>query len=729
MNRIVLALPLTLALVACSSVINSEAITYNDVIEEVTDKMLLANVLRARDRAPLHFGDIPLIHETVQVNAGLGASVAAGSIAKSSSAPLVLTPSLGLQVSPSFDVLNVDSKDFVTGIASPIESKYVTYWLDRGVPTEMAFELFFSKAEVDFSDVQKQIDAQHGDSGISITAANAPRPTPQDGELAGALCDEHGKCTPNEFLLYLHLINNEYGFTVRPYTVRRLLWAGDSLDKQSSVLKGIAALDPTKVQLSYTPKKGTTEKTTYKIYTVSADEKLAICPYKSSEQTPKPSSTTPSDDPCETSVITQTDGGGGAGQKPDDILMTRRAALLKFQQLIEHAQGLVAFDPPEINVDVPTGDPQNPTTLEKLGAPGQPDWFETLIGMMLGKEKEFRYDITRPGQNGKFSIDTYRYDSPQCDYNLRYNRVSLNLPGHLTGCGDPRLTDLWNIWDLTSELDATAVSAAIKSGVASAACTAPASDQFKKLATMKIDAARYDARAAQLKADAEDLQDEAARRAARAGQVTADAKALLNEAAKLDAEAAALNSAAARRNAEAAPINGDVAAIWLCGGMERQDWEMAIDFFSALQRNAKCFKSPGAQPECNADASSPKVLQYGFSNRSVGEMIQYLGDLVWYQDNFQSYLWRHSPVTLGVCGSGPWSSERNCTGGVLFQVLKGPDLPQARFTLSYRNAEYGVADFSGDDHSLQVMAIISQLVDLNKSATDLRPTPVVQVIP
>ncbi len=91
---------------------------------------------------------------TLQATGTLGAGFLVGPIGKSTTRESV-TPSLSLQVSPSFDIDNVDSKDFVTGIASPIDTKFVKYWLDRGVPPEVILQLFFSSAEISFLDAEK----------------------------------------------------------------------------------------------------------------------------------------------------------------------------------------------------------------------------------------------------------------------------------------------------------------------------------------------------------------------------------------------------------------------------------------------------------------------------------------------------------------------------------------------------------------------------------------------
>jgi hypothetical protein len=99
----------------------------------------------------------------------------------------------------------------------------------------------------------------------------------------------------------------------------------------------------------------------------------------------------------------------------------------------------------------------------------------------------------------------------------------------------------------------------------------------------------------------------------------------------------------------------------------------------------------------------------------------------------------NTPVTFGYCGDDP---TPGCDD--IFIRLDG-DPCNARFTLTYRDKQYSVANFSppGDarnnncrtesvaqkDHTLEILSVLHQLVGLHKSATDIRATPVVQVLP
>src|SRR4051812_399390 len=76
MQRILIA-ALGLALASCSQlntgIIKADSVAFNEVIEDTTNKLMLLNMLRARDKAPLHFADIPVIRQSMQQSASISA--------------------------------------------------------------------------------------------------------------------------------------------------------------------------------------------------------------------------------------------------------------------------------------------------------------------------------------------------------------------------------------------------------------------------------------------------------------------------------------------------------------------------------------------------------------------------------------------------------------------------------------------------------------------------------
>ena len=263
---------------AFSGAIKENAINYGDVFEDTTDKLLLMNVLRARDKAPLHFADIPSIHQSLQLQAGAQASFPFGPLSHSTVRDS-LTPSVQLQSTPSFDISHLDTKDFVTGIASPIDPKFVKYWLDRGVDQNLVLLLFFSSAEI-LASTDKNGHALNDKSGHSfkevVQIANAPRGTAD--QFIRHAENQSRYCGRTEFGLYLSLMNALKSFYAVSYSESSIVAQGlpASLTSDPKNFKQIAALDPTKSKLK--PKKDASGNTvSFDLISTSADKKIALC--------------------------------------------------------------------------------------------------------------------------------------------------------------------------------------------------------------------------------------------------------------------------------------------------------------------------------------------------------------------------------------------------------------------------------------------------------------------
>lgn len=274
MHRIV-AFGLSVLLSGCgvsSVVIKSESLDFGEVIEETTNKLLVMNVLRARDKAPLHFSDIPVIRESLQQTGSLGFLSLLNDTPRSTTLRDTRSGTLSFQMTPSFDINHLHSKEFITGITSPIDSKIVKYWLDRGLDRRLALLLFFSAVEI--------VETQSGTGPISIIRiANSPREAADiiknRGKAFGG--PEELRCdTQSDFERYLKLLNRLKTFFANTYRERRLVVGGLNLagDKDSNSIRAIAQLDLTKVQVVYDR-----EQATYSLYSLSSEQKVAFCFY------------------------------------------------------------------------------------------------------------------------------------------------------------------------------------------------------------------------------------------------------------------------------------------------------------------------------------------------------------------------------------------------------------------------------------------------------------------
>jgi len=271
--RRILALGLSLLLSGCGvspAVIKNDTLSFGEVIEEITNKLLVVNVLRARDKAPLHFSDIPVIRESMQHTASLLFLDQLGSL--STTLRDTRGGTLSVQISPSFELTHLQSKEFITGISSPIDPKVVKYWLDRGLDRRIVLLLFFSAAEI--------VETRSEKGPVNtLKIMNSPRDAIDvlRGRRQAFSGPEALKCdTQSDFERYLKALNLARTFFANTFRERRLLARGMNLDpeKDSKNLQNFAALDQSKVQLVYD--KGLSA---YNLYALSSEQKVAFCFY------------------------------------------------------------------------------------------------------------------------------------------------------------------------------------------------------------------------------------------------------------------------------------------------------------------------------------------------------------------------------------------------------------------------------------------------------------------
>lgn len=161
--------------------------------------------------------------------------------------------------------------------------------------------------------------------------------------------------------------------------------------------------------------------------------------------------------------------------------------------------------------------------------------------------------------------------------------------------------------------------------------------------------------------------------------------------------------------------------IAFCPEDEKKAATTIVPFF-ALKTTDKvreeCTKDEIVVPE----TPSPSLQRPKFEIRSVYQMIQYLGQILAYQDYFaDSNSCILLPGNYGSCE----------TGGVLFQVNSSRGTPV--ISTPYGGRHYFVVDGSCQraspcDHSTQVLDILAVLLNTNKVAKDIPNPAVVQVV-
>jgi len=135
---------LALALCGCSGshIIDRYASDYRETVATAGDAQLLLNILRARDNLPIHFYDLSNIHGSIQLTAGASATIP---FTNTSLAPSTISPLIGAQNSPTFDLGTTDTQEFTRGLLSQIDPRVVKTLFDEGVDPRIMILLFFSK--------------------------------------------------------------------------------------------------------------------------------------------------------------------------------------------------------------------------------------------------------------------------------------------------------------------------------------------------------------------------------------------------------------------------------------------------------------------------------------------------------------------------------------------------------------------------------------------------------
>jgi hypothetical protein len=131
-------------LCACSAsqVIDHYAADYRETAASAGDAQLLLNILRAKDDLPIHFSDLSIIRGSIQWTAGTTASIPLAQ--NGVPTPATISPSIGAQNSPSFDLGTLDTKEFTRGMLTPTNPQIIKQLFDQGVDPRLIMILFFS---------------------------------------------------------------------------------------------------------------------------------------------------------------------------------------------------------------------------------------------------------------------------------------------------------------------------------------------------------------------------------------------------------------------------------------------------------------------------------------------------------------------------------------------------------------------------------------------------------
>jgi hypothetical protein len=239
-----------LALAGCGSMspeVAADVLAYHETADVTANRIILLNVLRARDNAPLHFGELSLQHGQVSEQAGVLFTQPVGEIPKSTSLPRAsIAPAVTLGDQVAFDLGTLDTQNFTQGVTAPIAPKMLKYFLDSGIDHRLVMMLLVSGVRL---------------SGGQEAIANFPRSErvvcyPDGLPSSGAMPARYEMRTQNEdlsdcpshegeFLAALRVLNGLrriYAVSYRPF----IPIGAPFLPDTTRSLHDLLALDPAK---------------------------------------------------------------------------------------------------------------------------------------------------------------------------------------------------------------------------------------------------------------------------------------------------------------------------------------------------------------------------------------------------------------------------------------------------------------------------------------------------
>lgn len=120
-----------------------DAVQYNKEAELAQDRVILLNVLRASYRRPFEFSGVQTISGSASTQGQLGFSIP---LAQNGGATAsTVSPQITRSAGPTVTVGVVDTQEFYEGLLKPLDRKLIDYYVQRGIPEGLLFDLFFQR--------------------------------------------------------------------------------------------------------------------------------------------------------------------------------------------------------------------------------------------------------------------------------------------------------------------------------------------------------------------------------------------------------------------------------------------------------------------------------------------------------------------------------------------------------------------------------------------------------
>ncbi len=198
MKRIAFAACALAALTGCTATrpLSEMAVDSNHLVADTANEQTLLNILRAKDRMPMHFTSFKVVNGdlSLSASAGLGLDFPGDSLSRSFGGDGVLAGSdlatggrtiapaigAGIETSPGFELAIYDNQEFQRGVLMPVRESVIEYYLQSGWKQDFLTALLVAKLEVTFRDPAGVVQG-------SLTLRNDPDSAGRFGELVSAI--------------------------------------------------------------------------------------------------------------------------------------------------------------------------------------------------------------------------------------------------------------------------------------------------------------------------------------------------------------------------------------------------------------------------------------------------------------------------------------------------------------------------------------------------------------
>lgn len=121
---------------------------FNVVVEKAQNQMLLLNVLRASKRYPMYFTSFNALRGNMSYNFATGGlNIPFGKIGTGYNGAYSIAPNMSFATNPAFDLVVLDSQEFIRGIMTPVTAGTFEYYWNQGWPRELLMYLFVQHIE------------------------------------------------------------------------------------------------------------------------------------------------------------------------------------------------------------------------------------------------------------------------------------------------------------------------------------------------------------------------------------------------------------------------------------------------------------------------------------------------------------------------------------------------------------------------------------------------------